>query len=605
MQLLGAGVWPRTPPFSTLSGWGSPPKVLSPLLGPAGCSTLVGDGAMKRRAAMKNVESTAGSAPAVPLYPVLSAEVDEEGVAWFQGHRVELAEGEEPASAIVRLAAESAAAREGAVKAVRVRASSGGSVWSLVVDASGEVWDAPTVSRSAVSRRQKAGLVALLTGVLVIPVGGAASIVGSRMSDSEPSTRTVRTVTVAAPSATATQLPVLSPSGEQMVAMWSSDALGNSGAGSLGASSTSSPAVALGSCVATVMRSGRDSAVRCLRADNGAQVWSVRVEASGTSLWPSGDGVVVTSSSQVRVLDARGRTRASRTLGNGERPLLLGSGVAVQVSRTTVLIDQAGRWVPRVVPAGASVVGTHGEAAVVADRSGQVWSVTDGRVAPAAARLAAPVQGAKPAGVLGLTPDGFLYGWESPAKELVVQRFRVSAPTRPVMTARVPGGTGVGSGWSASTVSGKAVVSPGGRLAVIEDYLVDLASGQARVLPKGWLTTRVLDEQVFGQASGSSVVVDAQGRTLWSVDAPSGVDVGVPAAQISGVSFIPASVGSETRLYATRTVLPGGAGSASSPSSVPSSTATSSLPSGRSATAQTPSSSVRPSSTASKGGGAK
>ena len=546
--------------------------------------------------------------PSVPAFPVLSAEVDEEGVAWFQGHRVELAEGEEPASAIVRLAAESAAAREGAVKAVRVRASSGGSVWSLVVDASGEVWDAPTVTRSAVSRRQKAGLVALLTGVLVIPVGGAAAIVGSRMSDSEPSTKTVRTVTVAAPSATATQVPVLSPSGEQMVAMWSSDALANSGAGSLGASSTlskSSPAVALGSCVATVMRSGRDSAVRCLRADNGAQVWSVRVDASGTSLWPAGDGVVVTSSSQVRVLDARGRTRASRTLGNGERPLLLGSGVAVQVSKTTVLIDQAGRWVPRVVPAGASVVGTHGEAAVVADRSGQVWSVTDGRVAPAAARLAAPDKGAKPAGVLGLTPDGFLYGWESPAKELVVQRFRVSAPTRPVMTARVPGGTGVGSGWSASTVSGKAVVSPGGRLAVIEDYLVDLASGQARVLPKGWLTTRVLDEQVFGQASGSSVVVDAQGRTLWSVDAPSGVDVGVPAAQISGVSFIPASVGSETRLYATRTVLPGSAGSASSPSSVPSSTATSSLPSGRSATTQTPSSSVRPSSSTSKGSGAK
>ena len=545
------------------------------------------------------------SAPAVPAFPVLSAELDEEGVAWFQGRRVEPREGEEAASAVMRLAAEAAGARAGSVKAVRVRASSGGSSWNLIVDESGEVWDAPAQARSSVTRRQKAGLFAALAGVLTLPVAAAAAIVGPRVAGSdEPVAGTTRTVTVQPPRPTATQLPVLDASGAQMVAAWASDReLVTSGGGVMSQAATS-PAVAMGQCVAAVLRVDRDAEVRCLRADTGAPMWSVKLGSSSGTLWPAGDRVVVASSTHVRVLDQKGRTVSSREPTSGERPVLLGGGVVVQTSKTSVLIDERGRWVPRVVPAGASVVGVRGKAAVMADRSGQVWSVTDARVAPTAQRLTSPAKDMKPAGVVGLTTDGFLFGWETSDtqdRQAVVQRYRLDALSRPVFTtSRVS----TGSSWASSTSTMRATVSPSTKLAVIDGHLVDLATGAVRVLPEGWRTTRVLDAQVFGQAGGSFVVVDAQARPLWRVDPPSGVEVGVPAAQISGVSFVPATAGRETRLYATRTVLPAGAGS---PSSVPSSTASPPLPSGRSSAAPTSTSSTSTpssSSTSSRPGGA-
>lgn len=507
----------------------------------------------------------ASRCPEVPAFPVLSAEVDEDG-AWFQGHRVELREGEEPAAAVMRLAAEAAGARDGAVKAVRVRASSGGAAWDLIVDESGQVWDAPAKSRSAVSGRQKVGLFAALAGVIVLPVAVAAAIVVPRVAGGdEVAAATTRTVTVEPPKPSPTQLPVLAPFGGQAVAVWSSAPVSSSGMGSAG-STAASPAVVVGSCVAVVERVDRGSAVTCLRADTGAQVWSVRLDASGASLRPMKGGVVVTSSSGARVIDGSGRVLSSRKFSGGEQPAIVGAGFAVTSSKSSALIDVAGKWVPRVIPAGARIVGVSGAAAVMTDTSGQAWSVTDGRVAPAGVRLVAPSKDAKPVGPLGVTSDGFLYAWQE-ADRVVVQRYRNSELSRPVMTSRVPEDAGSGA-----IGPGQVAVSPGDRLAVVQGHLVDLVTGTARALPKGWRTTSVLDSQVTGQVQGSSVVVDAQARPLWTVKPPTGVDVGVPVAELSGMSFIAARAGAETRVYAVRTVLPAERPSSPSSSSVPSST---------------------------------
>ncbi|MDQ2850803.1 MAG: hypothetical protein M3Y49_08720, partial [Actinomycetota bacterium] len=219
----------------------------------------------------------------VPVYPVVRMSLVGDRVT-VDDVVVVVPPGVEPRVAGLSVVAARAAARQGAVQAVRAVASDGvGNSWPVVVDGDGTVWSLNTPGATPVTtKRGGSGRTGSRVGVRLV-VGGAAlglaaAVMGGVvvLGHSGSAHAAVATVTVT-PSATATELPVSAPVGWSAQAEWSSVPVPSPA----GASSPAPMVAVSGSTVFAVITRGTGGlSVAVLSARTGAVAWARPVTGS-------------------------------------------------------------------------------------------------------------------------------------------------------------------------------------------------------------------------------------------------------------------------------------------------------------------------------------
>lgn len=526
----------------------------------------------------------------VPVYPVVRMSLVGDQVL-VDDVPVVVPPGVEPRVAGLSVVAARAAAREGAVQAIRAVASDGaGNSWPVVVDADGGVWPLDKVGSTPTSPGRRTGRGSTRSRVGVrLGVGAAAVVVAVTAvggvvllgHSSAPASGPVSTVTVT-PSATATELPVIAPVGWSAQAVWSSVPV-PSPAGA----PTAAPVVVSGATVFTVIAHGVGGvAVAALNARTGAVQWSRPVTGSQVSAGPvlgrvNGSSVVmVATDTRVVAFSPAGVAVGSWPVPtNGGAAtggvVLSAAGPILPRSQTTVsIVGPGNKLLTRALPPGGRAVAVLGRGAVlVTDTAGHAYRVTSPTVAGKPVTLPAP-KGFTGGSTVAVTGGQLVQSWTSAkagagGAQMQVLRASALSTLRPSWTtAAIP----------ASSAATPVMVSPDGRTGVAGSVVVNLATGASSALPAGWsplgvgsgvIWCRNADQKVVAASPAGAVIGGAGTGTSPSqgtVGGGSGQPVS-PYALVGGSALVLASADSVPRLYLLP-ALASPAGAASPPAPV-------------------------------------
>lgn len=483
----------------------------------------------------------------VPVYPVVRLELRDAGdefVGLADGEQVGSGPDEGPVrDALIAHAASVAARRPGAVPAVRAVGVWGEGRYDLIVTGDGEVLDASSVARPAAVAGGRRGrgkwLPLALTAAVVVP-GLSVGIFAA--SDPSPTRVVAASSSVSSsttPTAVPTQLPVQAPAGWSSVASWS--------APTADLSAGLRPVVG-GSVV--VVPTGDGSTVSGVDGLTGAVRWSARagepVVAGVESSRIDGRPVVVAStSSALFAWDAQtGRqvgkwkvpAGASGVLATPTGLVVVGPGQHVQVATGKGLV-------PRVLPAGATVVGVSG-ANVLAVSDGRLWTVASDRVAGAPKALPAAPKGQAWRGVVGRTATGFVVAYGAADASTVGLRGLDFSGKQRWASQQIP------SSAAGSSQSSPLWIAPTGAFGVYGTSLVDIRTGATRGLPADWSTSGV-GAVAYGTTGAGSAWVDPGSGAVHASTEPGDGSVPVAAlGDVNGLALISARDGEHTVLYA-------------------------------------------------------
>lgn len=482
----------------------------------------------------------------VPIYPVVRIELRDTGdefVGLADGSTVQTGPDKGPVrDALISYAAGVAARRPGPVPAVRVVGAWGDEQYELVVTGAGEVLDAgpgPGARTTGQGGGRRKWLPLLLAAGVAVPGLGVGIVALSSPNSPQP----VASSAAAKPSTTATamptQLPVEPPLGWSAVASWSTPIAD--------LSSGLRPAVA-GSVV--VVPTGDGSVVSGVDGLTGAVRWSARagepVAAGVESSRIDGRPVVVAStSSALFAWDAQtGRqvgkwkvpAGASGVLATPTGLVVVGPGQHVQVATGKGLV-------PRVLPAGATVVGVSG-ANVLAVSDGRLWTVASDRVAGAPKALPAAPKGQAWRGVVGRTATGFVVAYGAADASTVGLRGLDFSGKQRWASQQIP------SSAAGSSQSSPLWIAPTGAFGVYGTSLVDIRTGATRGLPADWSTSGV-GAVAYGTTGAGSAWVDPGSGAVHASTEPGDGSVPVAAlGDVNGLALISARDGEHTVLYA-------------------------------------------------------
>ena len=478
--------------------------------------------------------------------------------------------------AVVSEVAEQAAAREGAIRAVRTTGVGvDGSSWDQVITADGQVLEVTAPTAPGSSGRPSPvvlGCAGFLL-VLVLAVAGVVVVV-SRHPAAPMKAQVTRTV---APAPSPTQLPVVGPAGSSSQAAWS---------------------VPLGTPTGSTATVGIDGQ-RVYAADAGHQSVAAYQSSTGRAAWSAKvDGPVV-AGPMLAMIDGASRVVAATNdhvyawvPGTGAKSgswstglpgagtvRLTGTGPVVGTDANHVRIVVGGQLVTRVVPADATPIapGSAGSL-IVAGAPGQVWSVGSAQVAGSPIVLTAPA-GTAFSAVVGSTSTrlvaAFTKTTSGGSAQVVLRAFTVGSWAPLWTTVAIP------SSQAALTGGGTLplVVSPDGSWGIYGSTTVAMSSGTTAGLPTDWQTSCVGHGLAFGVSGGKVLAATPTGLTASStaaarVTAASGAASGTsqvvpPQGGGNGFAFIIASSGSNAALYAVAAPVPTPVPSPSSTSTKP------------------------------------
>ncbi|XAS78326.1 hypothetical protein V3G39_18010 (plasmid) [Dermatophilaceae bacterium Sec6.4] len=571
----------------------------------------------------------------VPVYPVVRMSLVGDLVT-VDDVVVVVPPGVEPRIAGLNVVAARAAARQGAVQAVRAVACDGaGNSWPVVVDGHGKMWPLDTPGATPVTgKRSGSGRTRSRVGVRLAVSGSAVALAVAVMGGvvllghSGGAGAAVATVTVT-PSATPTELPVTAPVGWSAQASWSSVAVpAPSGA------STPAPMVAVsGTTVFTVITRGVGGlSVAALHARTGAVAWARPVTGSQVTAGPvlgaiNGAPVVMVATNTAVVAF----TPAGVPVGSWTVPVTAAAGSSAVVltpagpilprTQTTVsIVGPDNTLMARALPPGGRAVAVLGGGAVlVTDTTGHAYKVTSPTVAGTPIGLPAP-KGYTGGVTVAVTATQLVQSW-SPTKATAgggapVQVLRASA-----LSTLTPSWTGAQI--PATSGATGLMTSPDGRTGVAGARVVNLTTGAVGGLPAGWSPLGVGNGVIWCHNANQQVVaVTASGAVIGG--AGTGTDPAptpgggtgqpvTPYALVGRSALVLAAADSVPRLY----LLPADPGAATSPAPSPTSiTPAATTPPVPSSTASTPAKktpkkpstkpgkkpSKKPSVTSSKGG---
>lgn len=521
----------------------------------------------------------------VPMFPLVRAQIRQTDDGDLEGLVDDVAVGRdvelEPVRhAVVEAAAKAAAQKKGPAqaRAVRVRGiAPDESIFHLVVTAAGEVYETDdpsrrtstgTASRSKAGRRQPTGsataapprpvrerpagmfflVVALMTVLVVVFLGAPITLMILRAQGDDDS---ARKPTPPKPA----QLPVVAPAPYEAVARWSIP-LGTSSY-----SSTSAPVTADNDRVYVVRDGGETVAAYDSRA--GIPSWKYPeldgTVAAGPALAEVGGEQVlaVATSSDLVLLDpATGKPVGEWGLGE--------AGADVRMTPTgPMVLDDAGHarvvaggdLVTRVIPAtGTAVAPTADGALVVVGAAGEVWTVTDSRVAPSPQSLVPPAG----------TAFSAIAGWSGSRLVLAYHATTDTGSNQVRLAAYSRSAAGWRLGWTTGPVP--TVYATGqelpmtsattGSWGIYGSTALDLTTGAAAALPADWATSAVGDDRAFGTGKGKPLTAAPSGVLAESLEAPAAPLTSAltpPQASAGTSAYVVASPDSSTAvLYALR-----------------------------------------------------
>ncbi|SDL34432.1 PQQ-like domain-containing protein [Nocardioides sp. YR527] len=542
---------------------------------------------ISERAALTSLEG--GQEPfdpeQVPMFPLVRAQIRQTDEGELEGLVDDVSVGRnvelEPVRrSVVEAAAKAAAQKKGPMqtRAIRVRGiSPDDSIFHLVVTASGEVYETTdpttrtstgTASRSRAGRRQPtgsapstaprparqrpAGMFFLIIGLMVVLLlaflGTPIMLMILRaQADDDGDRKPVPPKPV--------QLPVVAPAPYEAVARWSIP-LGTSSY-----SSTSAPVTADGDRV-YVVRDGGET-VAAYDAETGVPGWKNpnldgTVTAGPVLADVDGEQVLtVATSSDLMLLDpSTGKPVGEWELGE--------AGAEVRMTPTgPIVLDDAGHarmvsdgdLVTRVIPAtGTAVAPTVDGGLIVVGAAGEVWTVTDTRVAPAPQSLVPPAG----------TAFSAIAGWSG---SRLVLAYHATTDTGSNQV-RLAGYTYTTSGWRLGWTTGSipTVYATGqemplassatGTWGIYGSTSLDLETGTVAALPTDWATSAVGDERAFGTGAGKPLAAAPSGVLAESLEAPAPPLTSAltpPQASAGTAAYVVASADSSTAvLYALR-----------------------------------------------------
>ena len=480
----------------------------------------------------------------VPVYPVVRLELRELTGGLWSG----LANGitvcdqaDEQAARVVLLAqaAQAASLRPGG--AIRVVAEGFNDETSdFVVTADGQM----TPTGAPNENRSRRRVTAVASGIVaVVAAAGVTLTMVARAAPSHPRTAVV------APSASATQLPVVPPPGYGAVAAWAAPV-------------SFSGADAVATADGLVFAPNADaSGVVALDAGTGVRRWQGTLAGGslGTPATMAGGPVVVGSGAAAMVMawsvDHVAAWSATSGAAKGEWPLPAAAQVvayplgvvAVGQGQHASVFTSSG-MTERVIPAGAVVAGVTGDGGVVTVGDGRAWLVTSDAVAGDGVPLTAP-RGTTVLGPLGVAHGVLVMAYSNPSGDAVLTGFRVGT-WRTAWSVDAGPATGFDTTSTGQTVS-PALLEQGrqARWAIAGTELMD-ASGRMHPLPAGWVTTAISDQMAFGTTSSGLAVAYPDGRVTSAASSGTATPVAPVAVDDAGHLFVVANDGDRTSLYA-------------------------------------------------------
>ncbi|KNX39695.1 hypothetical protein VV01_00205 [Luteipulveratus halotolerans] len=256
----------------------------------------------------------------------------------------------------------------------------------------------------------------------------------------------------------------------------------------------------------------------------------------------------ITSSRAVTVNGASGAVVFDRGVGRGDEAVSTPLGVVIRRGEVSAQMrTPSGQWVTRAVPPASEPVAPWGSDLLSVNAMGQWWRVTSDRVSPAAKQLPSPAAGARPRGVLGSSGSGLLFAWTSKdGKRQLVQQYAWGDLTRPVKT--------VTAGRPGSGALSKDALrwSGDGTWFVLDQSLVNLATGKVVTLPADWATETVLTDRAYATptTAGVRMVTRDGGISTDPIPDASSDHVGMPSAQLGSLGLVVAPGGDGDRLFA-------------------------------------------------------
>lgn len=513
---------------------------------------------------------------AVPRYPMLRAEIRDDGTGEYTGVLEDEvlttdADVQEVSAALITAAARQAGTRLGSHKAIRVRGHSpDGGVFALVVTGDGRVFETedPAPPREVITRTKKgrrprvetpdqpAGrrrphpVLFLVLGAPVVMIAVVVWMLFFRGGET----------TEAPTPPAAKQLPVVAPAGYAPVASWA-----------VPVGTTTGTEAGLAADEQRVYApTGQDGGITAYDATNGLERWHVGLGSSLTAgptlTTVAGREVVAASTgSDLVLLDPETGTRVGEWELNESmtQVRITATGPVVTGMSNTAQIVVDGDLVTRIMPAGAAPVAPGPDGSLIAATADRVYSSTGPRLSGAGVPIEATGE-----------HEGFtVAGWTG---DLLVLAYPVSSTT--ASGVRLSGYTAPSNstgGWSRAWSTGMLATSPSladettlplaagpaGKWGVYGATVVNLQTGETAGL-RGWSTTGAVgDEIAFGTTSASRVL-SAGPAGLGGVSAaqPSGMVQAAAPQAVSGSSafLLTADGGSDSWLYALQPTGGGG-----------------------------------------------
>ncbi|GAB3868557.1 hypothetical protein GCM10028801_44680 [Nocardioides maradonensis] len=531
------------------------------------------------RADLTAIDGENGFDPAaVPMYPMLRAEIREDDDGAYVGlvddKVIHTSDDMAPVrDAIITAAARTAERRLGAMKAIRVTGQApDGGVFKMVVTSSGEVHDtsdptpvsaAETAADAAPTAAGKKGkkrtyptpdleqsekfrphpllLVIIAFPLALICLAVYALFFRGHPQHSDP--------TVPGPR----QLPVVAPAGYSPVASWAVQVGTSTGSTTGGVSADATRVYAA---------AGSTDHITAYTASTGVQEWSTDLGSTLTSgptvtTVDGQEAVVVATSVNLVALDpATGKETGEWAFDTsvGSQVRISATGPVVTGQSNIAQIIVGGQLVDRVMPAGAEPVGPGPNGSLIAAAHDRVYVSTSGAVSGAGQPLQAAGKGAVT--VAGWTGQRLVLAYASSSSTSTgVKLAAYAAPTtlngpwpRTWVTHLLPATSATSTGTSGQQLP--LLSGPAGRWGIYGDTVVNLLSGKTTGLGE-WTTVTVGDQIAFG--TGASNVLSAGPRGLGGTSdtAPPSTQVTAPQAVVGSSAYlVTAGGGTNAWLYA-------------------------------------------------------
>lgn len=458
----------------------------------------------------------------VPVFPVLTLQLTEDGGARVNGRDLPVAPGQDPTEVAVAAAADEARLLPGDLGAIRVRGvDADGHVFPMVVRADGAAFDLPTPPTTGSRPRW---VLPLAAGATVVALGaGVVTFALTRGGNDAPRPRAAA---VAALPGAGANLPVLAPPGYAQRATWSVPITDRippiaTPTRDLVAVSPGGELMLLDDLTGRRLWTGNDApsgGPLSLVVDRGRSILATAT-AGELTLWPLPDPRAPAP--------AAGKPTDPVTipLPPSAEVSFAGSAPLVTLPDQTAALVTQGSLARVDVPVGSTALAADADSVIAAGTSTTWYDLTPG--APAVARKLRPPPGAtgRPAQVLAAGSGHLVTVWATPGADTVA--LHDLATGRVVATAS----TAVRDGAGGQLPAGEVLRQEGGQALAVGSFLVRYGPDPAVIaLPPQFTAETITTGHVYGQLDGrpADAVLTRAGAKLAATPAAAGTSPGEP-----------------------------------------------------------------------------